>query len=238
MEEPAVNNQIQQSNIPTSPESKHSSLLTSKLFLITLTIAVLFTIVYAGIYLYLGSQLDKISKSNQTAITTQPSPSPIDATANWKKYTNKKYKFSLLYPQDWELRYCSLNIECQVSDDEVYIDPKEWIGEGPEPLSYYIYFSYLANLRKQKFNELIKVGYKENVKDTISVSNELIGNTYVYKVYGLPGLDPSEGVYFQDKDEGYVGLFLQPYSKLDPYPQQERYHNIFDQILSTFKFTN
>lgn len=97
MEEQTVSNQVQQPTIPTSPAPKHHSFLTSKLFLITLAIGVLFTIVYAGIYLYLGSHLDQIRSSNPTP-TTVSKPSPIpDPTANWKTYRNEKYGFETKY---------------------------------------------------------------------------------------------------------------------------------------------
>ena len=109
MEEPAVNNQIQQPNIPTPTEPKHRSFLTSKLFLITLIIVVLFTIVYAGIYLYLNSQLNQITKSSPTPLPAETSVKEDDPTANWKTYTNTKYNFSFKYPKDLSISPNSTN---------------------------------------------------------------------------------------------------------------------------------
>lgn len=97
MEEQPVNNQAQEPNISTPPEPKHSSFLTNKLFLITLAIGVIFTIVYAGIYLYLGSQLDKISKPSPTPLPSETSVKEGDPTANWKTYRNEKYGFETKY---------------------------------------------------------------------------------------------------------------------------------------------
>ena len=96
-EQPVVNNPIQQPNIPTPQEPKHHSFLTSKLFLITLTIAVLFTAVYAGIYIYLGAQLDQIRNSNPTP-TIPPSASPVQNgdRANWKTYTYSSIESGIL----------------------------------------------------------------------------------------------------------------------------------------------
>lgn len=98
MEEPAVNKQIQQSATSTPPEPKRHSFLTNKLFLITIAILILFTIIYAGIYLYLGSQLDKISKPSPTPLPAETSVKEGNPTANWKTYTNSKYGFSFSYP--------------------------------------------------------------------------------------------------------------------------------------------
>jgi len=112
MGEQAVNNQIQQPNISTPSGPKPHSFLTNKLFLITLLIAVLFILVYAGIYLNLNSQLNEITKRNQPPQITHslPSPTPLpaeasakegDPTANWKTLMNANLGFTLKYPNNW-----------------------------------------------------------------------------------------------------------------------------------------
>ena len=101
-----VNNQVQQQNIPTSTEFKHHSFLTNKLFLITLVILILFTLVYVGIYLNLNSQLNQITKQNQVSQITPALPSPTpDPTANWKTYSNKEFGFEMKYPSKWRVYY-------------------------------------------------------------------------------------------------------------------------------------
>lgn len=116
----------QPSNLPFQPSSEnksHSSFLTNKLFLITIIIFILFTLVYAGIYLSLNSKLNQITKSNPTP-TALPSVSPAASDtvgANWKMYVRRSYQFapissprgdsiyskydwSVKYPSDWTIR--------------------------------------------------------------------------------------------------------------------------------------
>lgn len=89
---------------PDQIGTKAGSFLTNKLFLIALVILIVFTAVYAGIYLSLNSKLNQITKSNPTPIIPpSASPAPNGDRANWKTYTDSKNGFSLKYPNDWTI---------------------------------------------------------------------------------------------------------------------------------------
>lgn len=68
----------------------------------------------AGGYFLAGKQNKLIVQSQQqtatpTIVPSSPVPT-IDPTANWKIYRNFKYNFELKYPNDWQ------NIECDEND--------------------------------------------------------------------------------------------------------------------------
>lgn len=217
-EKTVVNNKTKQPNIPTSPQPKHRSFLTNKLFLITLAIVVLFTIVYAGIYLYLGSQLYQISKPNQAPITTQPSPAP-DETANWKTYANKSYSYSFDYPSDWEINEKTVHrivitdrilkkgllvVVLGVDTKENYKDIQDWFTRITEDKN-----SIDKVVETKKISLDGEIGYLTKYESSLVNAESIFYNAIVI----------------------HNGTSLQlVFTHIDKI--------IFDQILSTFKFTN
>lgn len=125
MEEQIVNNQVQQSNAPTPQEPKRHSFLTSKIFLTALVVVILFTAVYAGIYLYLGSQLDQISKPFPTPLPAETSVKEKDPTANWKTYTNSKYEYSLKYPDSLVVKTGGYGLTSVDEESRIIVGDKE-----------------------------------------------------------------------------------------------------------------
>jgi len=267
MEEQMVNNQVQQPNIPTPPVHKSRSFLTSKLFLITLVMVVLFTTIYIGIYLYLNFQLDQISRSNQTTISTKPTPTPLpigaderkegDPAANWKTYTDQELGISFRYPTEWGDIKKERNTDC-------------WQG-APRPCVH-----ILLTLPKVHDNNILlgsgNLSYINNVVGKGAYFGHRIGKAFRYGTsfekfardycttnesercetktnqYGLlytksleTNYDTLEGLalyYFvYHPNHQFEGITLSNERFLNTEFSESSEKNL-DQILSTFKFTN
>lgn len=249
------NEPIRQSSLPqqsnTNPQippvRKSHSFLTNKLFLITLVIAILFTLMYAGIYLNLNSQLNQITKSNPTPTSIPtPSPTPLptktsvkegDPTANWKTYKNAEFGLEVKYPISW------------------------YIFEDTYPNTFILLFDNKPISRKDIsphpwHNLWVQINNEHHPNKvftkTGTIKGDIIGGVEYDRLYiltidfkGIPaiksypesesfaGLEggPSTGIYFNYLNYGW-GIY---------YPNinyKGEYDPIYDQILSTFKFTN
>jgi hypothetical protein len=70
------------------------------LALITLTVAVA---IFANSGFFANKNVPAPSQTPQPSPKPSPKTSPIDDTANWKTYTNVKYKYKFNYPSDFEI---------------------------------------------------------------------------------------------------------------------------------------
>lgn len=74
---------------------------TNKPLIIGLVVIILLLLGSTGYLIYQNNLLRQQIAPSPTP--TSPSPSPTaDPTANWKTYTNDKYKVSFKYPENWE----------------------------------------------------------------------------------------------------------------------------------------
>ena len=166
-----------------------------------------------------GSYVGRVGPNCEFAVCPNPSPSPIDETANWKIYTNTKLGYSLKYPPDWKLIECPKDCgEDKTNESTGIISPDI---SNTTSGGYLKYYSIIID--KQKF-EL----------PTENSSNEIISNITVTRHMegGLEG----EYVLFKQNDQTVV-LNFNPYNKEQSDPNQEKFYVIFNQILSTFKFS-
>lgn len=181
---------------------------------------------FVGVY-YLGTlKPNKVAESSTPTPVTSVEPT-ADPTANWKTYTNKEHGVSFKYPLDWKLTETSP-------------------GEVHDGQTYNIW------LKLNKKNSTIGIGLNINgigggPRNVPYDAINLWGKTY-YKQYG--NIDFSNNTKRIDISENATGLgaFImnsKTYMISLTYPAitEGEKPNIdlskeFDQILSTFKFTN
>lgn len=198
----------------------------SKLFLII--IFILLVTIPSGIY-FLSAK--NITQPKQTAIvptTPQKSPTPtlsVDPTANWKTYTGNKYSFK--YPPEWFL---------VTSEEYQTLYDKSPSVAGP---AYTVAFNITTTQRGIIISD--PVGSRKEVAD--KVFEEKVGNIQINGVNGariktevLEGsqtdASPAIGIKVPLKEE-ILYIYLRCVDK-----ECNAYKALFDQILSTFKFTD
>lgn len=161
---------------------------------------------------------------NQPIPTTQS----LD-TSNWKTYTNSEYKFTLKYPPEW--------IGTEVNTEEVRFFKNLYLNNQSGTKTY-ISVTVKTNPNNQNLKEwliaqnLISANYSEDFHTQID-------ETTIANIKGLKITTPVNGgqeTYYLPMNRNVIqityifkGQSLAEYNELV---------NIFNQILSTFKFTN
>ena len=205
-------------SMPEQTKAIHNGFLLPLLMLGILTVIV----IASGTY-YLGKSSNKpqvqipivTSGFVNSSPTTQPS-TISDPTANWQIYTNNKLGYLLKYPLNWKLVECPKDCDDKSSDDIGITSPEISCASG-----YQKFFSIIIN--KHKF-ELPK-----------EYSREVINNVTITRHLG-PALE-GEYVLFKEGTKEIV-LNFNPFSIEQPLCDQDKFYLIFNQILSSFKFTN
>lgn len=163
-------------------------------------------------------QPQQVTVSPTNTPQTSPSNKTIqieDPTANWKTYINEKLKFSIKYPTSWTEK-------SPVADNNstlVYLYSNESFGEGPEPIKYYVWI------------------YSDNKLPNAKLTKEVVGEYTVYKTDELPSRSGALSVFITKDEKTFISASITPYDVKQPFPSQDKYVNIFNQMLSTFRLT-
>jgi len=182
--------------------------------------------------------------------TTKPSPSSTtqsDETANWKTYTDKNIGFEIKYSPSW----FAVNYGKYAASKLGTPDPNQKLlllfGKGPEPKDIvpltHSWGDLQINVSKKPFSdqELNKTGIEQG-----DVVEGQALNKRQYKVIHFAGIKANKKIQLTaDLVEGNLGIAIifnaNEYGWLIIYPATDYNGNndsIYDQILSTFKFTN
>lgn len=168
-----------------------------------------------------------ISPSN----TPQPSPSTTESTgsaeiANWKTYTNAKYSYTLKYPPEWRILTKGL------SDESTSPFP---IINSPCELSTESVCSQVSVSMNEEFREPNSISNKTNTK----LDNE---DAIAFEV-SQPNVNESGMLLYAISVDHNNNKYTLTYSETQKdghfITNMNNWKNkkIFDQILSTFKFT-
>ncbi len=148
-----------------------------------------------------------------------PNPSEILIPADWIAYTNNQNNFSFQYPSDWQ-------VKGPVSSEDktlVYIYSSEKIEQpGQEEVVYYIYVESLGQLPQVELN------------------NDQINNQQVYWTTDFPSRSGNLTYIFTKSgidSPDYIAISLTPFNSQQPFYKQIQYQQVFNLILSTFKFS-
>ncbi|MEX2028197.1 MAG: hypothetical protein WD988_01720 [Candidatus Curtissbacteria bacterium] len=211
-------------------------------------------LVTGGAYYY-GKNSSKHTQPFTQQVTLNSSSSPAaDETADWKTYTNAKYKFSIKYPEDFKIseytneedQTFTFSITNQQAERERGIDPdKISISVIPGGKDFQRKDFYYGGYEwtKSVVDALSKTPdgtSKEHKYDDITKTNNITTGTFTGVRYkSIPSNRvPHEGiaqlnVALLDNERtfliaGYTGddqlIFTKPYT------------DIFDKVVSTFKF--
>jgi hypothetical protein len=227
--ENTVQPQVSNGNIPTQPPPPVKS---SPLPIIILSIFVVICLAAIGFLFWQNQQL--MNRLTQIPNTVQnqsaqlvPSVAPVvepttaSIPTNWKTYDNQKAGISFQYPSDWILTTGESNHEVIILTKKDDTQAKVMLpGDIQDTATYRIDISLPPNsdISIPSQSQPVTVGGKLGVKF-------------------IEGAAPSSGpstVVLVGTDSKYEFI----YSALAQVNTHTKYLNTFDQILSTFKFTN
>ncbi|MBI2049417.1 hypothetical protein HYT32_00675 [Candidatus Roizmanbacteria bacterium] len=193
---------------------------------IILIVLILIAVVGAGGY-FLGANQNQVGQNQPQPVTpitpSSPTPTP-DEIAKWKTYINTKYGLELKYPSNFEIAESSV-------DNVFYIQTVGWTTDKTTLVdSYQIQITYLKDkiYSAEEYMELDSdkippLPHPDFTKTTINRISTII-KSYKDESYFAWGGNKQYYLYKDSK-----GVILDGSGKN---------HKIFDQILSTFQFTD
>jgi hypothetical protein len=210
-------------------------------------LSVLGLVVVAGAFL-IGVQVGKNQTSNQQPIAEEPTATPtqivvspttiptspvtatptIDPTANWKTYTNKEYNLTIKYPSDAKLR-----ISQSESNDKMLLVAFDSPNAVFDRLFKSGGYSFEISMQTQKnfntLNEYLLFQKEHSMYEEVLPKTYNNVNGYTFKNdKGYSGLNFTYRGFVAKNNELYYTINYFTDDSVD----------MFNQILSTFKFTN
>ena len=198
-------------------------------------LVVLLIAVAIGGYLLYTNYSNNRSKVTTSVVqqTTQPSPSPSDETANWKTYTNTKYGFSFKYPSNLVVaEQDTIQLTNEASMPQVI--PNKYIN-----ILIFVYsIDPQTSLRGWVEKDTIRNKPDGTTGSTVigTIDNYQSGDLQGFTYHGGAEVDVKHVLF---KKEGKIFDFtLDCYETGCSYKDNPEAEAVFNQILSTFKFTN
>lgn len=185
---------------------------------------ILFLLVAGGAaagYTYREPLMKLVSKPTPTpTVSISPTPTPTpDPTANWITFEGDGFLFK--YPPDFSKENC---LSFHILDDFLCTVEQ---GKSGDSLYYTLSQSNVKELPKVQGSNS-KINYKE----------ETINGNKTFRTTDLISANGADTVFVAKKDGTYITLSFSPYDKNNQYlTNQGKYHDYFEQILSTIKFT-
>lgn len=191
------------------------------------TLAYGFAIASIGVTIAIGGYLLGANKTKpqpvvQTSVTPFVSPTP-DPTASWQTYTNVQYGFQMKYPNDWAVKDnllqkpASVNSNLEISNSSLQENPRFTLFINPAgfglPIPDKVYeLSPIGNGKLEILN-----------KQEIAPTKEGMSNVDGHMIINSKSFNIGSNSYI------FIFNFVQKGKDYEP---------IFNQILSTFKFTD
>lgn len=201
-------------------------------FLVSLlSILLLVSCIIAGFFAWQTQRLVKeLNKLNTTQITPTPEPQKTtDPTADWKTYTNNEYGFSFMYPPYLENKGNISGPYTGVSTAIRSFSDPATMSEGTDMLfdGYVVY--YVSDINALNFETYLQ--NEKGAMDNAEYASMTGAKRVSLQNKGVGFVTDTRGYYyFPSNDNKKVVVF--------GYTQKNQsFKPVFDQILSTFKFT-
>ena len=225
---------VEQQPVPTQPVPPvpQPAPVTSKkpnFILIALTAIATGILIIGAILAYQKFFTDK----PPAVVSSTPSPvATTDPTADWKTYTNSKFSFELKYPENIFFEGESDSKNVFMDSDSKFVMPKVWGNVQPSEIMIYVD----ENEKGLTLSEL-KDQTKEALESPVLISSLILFPTTSYKAEGK-GVSESP---LQESNWVFVGIQIPSTNKFVnfSFSASGKFSKVvFDQILSTFKFTD
>ncbi|MCL5411727.1 MAG: hypothetical protein M1150_03235 [Patescibacteria group bacterium] len=215
--------------------------LPKELTTVTTTSKILAAIVFVSLpfaAFFIGAtyQASIATKSTDSTVVSTPktstSSATTSATANWKTYSNSTLGFTLKYPNSWSVAD-NLNGSVSIESADFRQDDKNKLEEqATSGAKIFISTSSVSTLPTRSVGQVIKGSDTVTDKEVLSVKS--------ITVDGKSGIEWD----FQEKgNPAFTGTIAKVLNNAKTYEIEIIYSSktskdIFDQILSTFKFTD
>lgn len=177
-----------------------------------------------------GTTSSRTVQVDRSQSVSKPTPTP-DPISNWKLYENKTFHYSIKYPQ------FLLGEEGKI--DEIY-NGNASIEYFKKPISVGNYphqiGMYLASTNKTIDEYISQITAGDGPPPQLQISEIMVGNIKAKKVLGVPSANGQILVLLPYPNSGIFAIVLDSYIP-DGDSNEKEWIKTFNQILSTFKFT-
>jgi hypothetical protein len=224
----------------------HQQKENSPIATISVAIFILLALGAVAFLYYQNQQLKNMLANYQSQPANSPTPTATaDPTANWKTYTDPSNRFGVKYPSDWvrSKNATNKNKYTQVVDLAKTLDSTFY---GPDQV-HALWIKLVDNPTNQSLEQIIKSGTLDKNYGTLSTIYNTGANippkfttstVNGYQIYQPDDNWPSafgiKTAFIKNPiNNSYAWINIEPYDS-----GKQELTNIFDQILSTFKFIN
>lgn len=153
---------------------------------------------------------------------------PEDETADWETYRNEKYGFEIKYPEDWRVVVDDFRGELNKFCPPPFFGEQNegWLGDGGCAIKRRIWPTN-DKILIEGIGEVLETEYKEKWEEKI---NKSIFGIYLFVFMKRITLEPDEVELGKNPRDDHWYYLSAP---LTDFPE---YKNVFNQMLSTFKF--
>lgn len=187
-----------------------------------------------------GSLVGRSGPNCEFAPCPKPSPTPVGETTNWKTYINKKHNYQVMYPPVWTTRennnlsYDFISFE---PSDTTKNDPNGSIGLMITKTSLFVKTEADAKNAFQTFMDSCSpdtpTECTKKVSDSYKFEKQVtVAGKLAFQTYGGCCEDFGRHIFLYHKDNEYRFTLY----NLGPSSDKLRNEEVFNQILSTFKF--
>lgn len=206
------------------------------ILVIFLALALVFSTVAIGYLFVQNKQLQNqkvqpvLPIQNPSSTNNFPTPVPaptVDPTANWKTFTNDKFGYSFKYPSDWEV-IRAMNTWTQVQLSRKISETEARQKNLPNSGGFFVVDVSI------NYNKFTRPDTTPSSSWITEVTNLTVSGVQANKYRTTftqsirPGVNPGDGETTVMMSHNGIDFAL--------LLRDNRYQDIFDQILSTFKF--
>jgi len=212
--------------------------------------AIVLAIIVGILLLGIGSYFLVYQKADRAPISVTATPTP-DPTANWKRYINSKYSYSIKYPNDWQITIIG-GVPEDISEGPVFQTPN-CIEQGIRCATLQITTNDLRNSPYETFDS---GKYYNSQYGSVQNPNITVEGEQKITFHGIPAMEKVfwqnvridhinpelyKYVVFVENKTAYIISLYEGYYN-DDYNIKSlsdwQNHTTFNQILSSFEFTD
>ncbi|HET7099458.1 MAG TPA: Gmad2 immunoglobulin-like domain-containing protein [Patescibacteria group bacterium] len=228
-QEPVVSDQIPDSDSKIPADSHWVTIASMAVFVLLSLGAVAF------LY-YQNQQLKSMLASYQTPVASPTPVATIDPTANWKTYTDAKKTFSFKYPASLQLK--------TFEDGSLILTATD----GPDKIIHeFRVNNYTISTSTTLYQFIYEGGVGDNYgkgylnANNVSLTFKDVSKNSSYKIWEPSSWPSANGILinFIQNNNQLIWFSLEGYNPGGtPIPYEKENVQIYNQILSTFKFTD
>ena len=213
-------------SVQPQPTPNQKSINWKRVLIVVVTAAVVI-----GLGLFIFFILQPEPETTSTVTTKKATPSATiatpsvkkDETTDWKIYSSKTH--SIKYPDDWVLRECEGNVSFAPNNSLLGVCQSGHVGlVSTLQIDYIDYKKYLSQSDPSPYDNYLQQKTNVSGKEAIRTSG-----TYNGTVEGTQKGTQTIIYIVNSKDKGFMIKYFR-------YPEGEDYSNIFETMVSTFKF--